>query len=73
MYKTVWLDVKDILVASEIGCGLALALPSARWRTKSFVIKASRLRPNSSVEYSYNGIAFSCWFIQLLRKAKEVP
>ena len=67
------MDVKDILVASEIGWGLAFALPFARWWTKSFVIKAIGLRPNSSVEYSYNDITLSCWSINLLRKAKEVP
>ena len=67
------MDVKDILVASEIGWGLTFALPFARWWTKSFVIKAIRLQPNSSVEYSYNDVALSCWSIDLLRKAKEVP
>jgi hypothetical protein len=62
-----------ILVATEIGRGLAGAPPFARWWTKSFITKAIWLRINFTVNHSYNDIAFNRSSRNLLRKANEVP
>ena len=63
----------DLLVAGEIGYGLASALPFAwRW-AKSFVFEAIRLGPNSGVKHSNDDVAFDSCSLNLLGETNEVP
>lgn len=49
----------DLLVASEIGVGMARALPFARWWAKSFIAEASGFGPDSGIQHSNDDITLN--------------